>query len=105
MSLVCYYYSRCIPEIEHKKIDLPRKNESTKPRSSCPMAIKSNHISFELNNRPSCFDPNTKHSPSNIFIHNLTSRMTQYYSDLSIAQEYARRERANSMEIFINKHK
>lgn len=107
MSLICHYYNDCnqFPQLKNKKIELPRKNELTKPISSCPMVIKSNDISFEVHNRPACFDPNTMHSPSNVFIHNLTTRMTEYYSELSIAQEYARRERANSMEMFIRKHK
>ena len=107
MSLICHYYNDCnqFPQLTNKKIELPRKNELIKPVSSCPVAIISNAISFELNNRPACFDPSITNSPSNVFIHNLTSRMNEYYSDLSISQEYARRERSNTMEMFMRKHK
>ena len=107
MSLICHYYNDCnqFPQIKNEKIELPRKNELKKPISSCPVTIKSNDISFELNHRPACFDPSTTNSPSNVFIHNLTSRMNEYYADLSITHQHLRRERSNTMEMFIRKHK
>ena len=107
MSLICHYYDDCnqFLQLHNKKIELPRKNELTKPISSSPVAIRSNGVSFELNNRPACFDPSITNSPSNVFIHNLTSRMNEYYTELSITQECARRERSNTMEMFIRKHK
>lgn len=107
MSLICHYYNDCnqFPQLKNEKIELPRKNELKKPISSCPVAIKSNDISFELNHRPECFDPSIINSPSNVFIHNLSSRMNEYYSELSITHENLRRERSNTMEMFIRKHK
>ena len=107
MSLICHYYNECnqFPQLKTEQIQLPRKNEINKPISSGPIAIKSNNISFELNNKSECFDPNTIHSPSNIFINNLTNRMNEYYSDLSISQEYMTRGRSNSMEMFMPKRK
>ena len=110
MSLVCHYYNDCnqIPVLKNKKIEkieLPRKNKLNTMISSCPIEIKSNDISFELNNKSACFDPTIMNSPSNVFIHNLTNRMNEYYSDLSISQEYMTRGRSNSMEVFISKSK
>jgi hypothetical protein len=107
MSLICHYYNDCntFPHLKNKKIEFPQKKELHKPISSNPIAIKSNDISFELNNKSGCFDPNTKHSPSNAFIHNLTNRMNDYYTELSITHEHLHRERSNTMELFIIKHK
>lgn len=104
MSVVCYdcnEYDTMVP-MKNIKIQLPRKQKIYK--QSHPIAIRAaDSISYEINKNPTCFDPNTMNSPSTVFIHNLTSRMSEYYSDSNIYPYIPRRDRANSMEIFIRK--
>ena len=115
MSAVCHYYNDC-NQFEHVvssynvKIKLPKKQKIYK--HTTPMAIHSNGsvaaASFEVNNRPACFDPTISNSPSNVFIHNLTNRMNEYYADMGFSTNNhtsSRRDRANSMEVFIRKQK
>ena len=110
MSATCQYYNNCnqfenVVSTHTVKIQLPKKQKIHK--HTIPVAIHStNTTSFELNNRPVCFDPTITNSPSNVFIHNLTNRMNEYYSDMGFsANNPPRRDRANSIEIFIRKQK
>jgi len=104
MSVVCYdcnEYEKMVP-MKNIKIQLPRKQKIYK--QSHPIAIRAaDSISYEINKNPTCFDPNTMNSPSTIFIDNLTSRMSEYYSDNNIHANNTRRDRANSIDMFIRK--
>jgi hypothetical protein len=101
MSLVCHYYNDCNLFAGNLKIKMPKK-EKLNENITRPMEIKG-HVSYELNNKSECFDPNVSASPSNVFITTLQNRMDKYYAD-AILISLHRRERANSMEIFIRKH-
>lgn len=113
MSAICHYYNDCnqfenVVSTHNVKIQLPKKQKIYK--HTTPIAIHSNGsvASFELNNRPACFDPTISNSPSNVFIHNLTNRMNEYYADMGFSTNNhtsSRRDRANSMEVFIRKQK
>ena len=113
MSAICHYYTDCnqfenVVSSHNIKIKLPKKQKIYK--HTTPIAIHSNGYvaSFEVNNRPACFDPTITNSPSNVFIHNLTNRMNEYYADMGFSTNNhiaPRRDRANSMELFIRKQK
>lgn len=99
MSLVCYYYSNC--NTSRNNINMPKK-EKIHQSIERPIEIKRTP-SYELNNKSECFDPNISSSPSNVFMTNLKNRMDTYYSDMCLTS-MCRRERANSMEMFLRKH-
>jgi hypothetical protein len=106
MSAVCQYndcnqFEKMVP-MKNIKIQLPKKQKIYKQTKPIAMSA-ADSISYEINKKPTCFDPNTTNSPSTVFIHNLTSRMNEYYSDNNIHATNPRRDRANSMEIFMRK--
>lgn len=103
MSLVCQYYNDCKPfgVVNTTKIQMPKKN-NINANITQPIEIKRT-LSYELNNKSECFDPTFTGSPSNIFINTLKNRMDEYYADTSLSVARPR-ERANSIEMFINKH-
>ena len=99
MSMVCQYYNDCKPAGVNIKIQMPKKEQLNE---SIPIEIKRTR-SYELNNKSECFDPTFIGSPSNIFMNTLKTRMDEYYSENHILS-IPRRERANSIEMFIRKH-
>jgi hypothetical protein len=106
MSVVCQYndcnqFEKMVP-MKNTKIQLPKKQKIYKQAK--PIEIKpTDNLSYEINKNPTCFDPNTTNSPSTVFIHNLTSRMNEYYSESILHANNSHRDRANSMDTFMRK--
>ena len=104
MSAVYHYcnqFEKILP-VNNIKNQFPRKQKIYKQTQ--PIAIgTADSISFEINKKPVCFDPNITNSPSTVFIQNLNTRINEYYSDNIIYANNSRRDRTNSMDLLICK--